>query len=753
MVSADQHVHIWDGDSWEDAGALRGPEGPEGPAGPAGDSHVPIPVPIDDNGRVATAQRNGSVMWDDPIMGNKQAEELYALLAGPDSTIISSNITDYNPGGLYNKGQIVNDNGRLYYARKDTTALLTSADDWIEMSLPLLAEQVAAGPTGTFVIRNSNANLPTFDSGRAYTMGTVIIGSDGNVWAAMRNIAAGGQEPGLPRWAQGWMLASGEDILYYLTRNMARDDIDDATIRGMLSVNGASSSMLSGPFDPTLTYSDYAVVTHQGVTFVAPDGWAPGMTAPSVNSRDGSAPWVPILTTESSLMLMGLTQGGKIGVWMGGYSYPDKTCVLHNGALWQNLTGAVVDSKTPGTDPEWTRVTFADFLGGGTLDGLTDVDVHLSATGMMLTKQIDGTWKGQNLTARPLNWLSDVQAPADTPAGNVLGTSGEGVWEPLPLAYIEQEIVGPLQAQIGDAATVAAHTDLVGYIGEVADRVAAIEGSGEPPVAADHLFVDNYGGGFIRVMPGPAAATTIDVALATTAGPGGALYPTLGDIPGQAAVWVDFGGTLGHVKTATGTDVLGATLKEWTRKGAVLNVHKDATDPAHPVMVVDSIAVPTPAGSSLALGDLHDVSVGGATTGQVLGKTDTGWGPVAAQSGPAGPQGPAGADGAPGAKGDKGDPGEAGPAGADGAQGPAGPAGPTAVSADAGNTAVLGTDSLLFVPHDATKANLAGAAFTGTVTAPGLAPDAGASVRNTFFLTAPPDDTLGNDGDIAIVVA
>jgi hypothetical protein len=45
-----------------------------------------------------------------------------------------------------------------------------------------------------------------------------------------------------------------------------------------------------------------------------------------------------------------------------------------------------------------------------------------------------------------------------------------------------------------------------------------------------------------------------------------------------------------------------------------------------------------------------------------------------------------------------------------------------------------------------------GAAFTGTVTAPGLAPDAGASVRNTFFLTAAPPDTLGNDGDLAVVL-
>ena len=60
-------------------------------------------------------------------------------------------------------------------------------------------------------------------------------------------------------------------------------------------------------------------------------------------------------------------------------------------------------------------------------------------------------------------------------------------------------------------------------------------------------------------------------------------------------------------------------------------------------------------------------------------------GPAGADSTVAGPQGPAGADGAPGA------------AGVDGA---AGPAGPTAISADAGNIAALGTDSLIFVSGD-----------------------------------------------------
>jgi len=56
-------------------------------------------------------------------------------------------------------------------------------------------------------------------------------------------------------------------------------------------------------------------------------------------------------------------------------------------------------------------------------------------------------------------------------------------------------------------------------------------------------------------------------------------------------------------------------------------------------------------------------------------------------------------------------------------------------------------------PPDLTPyAQLSGAAFTGPVTAPGLGADEGPSVRNTYFLTAPPDDALGNDGDVAIVI-
>ena len=122
----------------------------------------------------------------------------------------------------------------------------------------------------------------------------------------------------------------------------------------------------------------------------------------------------------------------------------------------------------------------------------------------------------------------------------------------------------------------------------------------------------------------------------------------------------------------------------------------------------------------------------------ILNRSTSGTGPTGPQ-GEVGPQGPAGADGAPGADstvpgpqgevgpagpagadstvpGPQGEVGPAGPAGADstvpgpagadgapgadGAAGPAGPAGPTAISADAGNIAALGTDSLIFVSGD-----------------------------------------------------
>jgi hypothetical protein len=105
------------------------------------------------------------------------------------------------------------------------------------------------------------------------------------------------------------------------------------------------------------------------------------------------------------------------------------------------------------------------------------------------------------------------------------------------------------------------------------------------------------------------------------------------------------------------------------------------------------------AGSDGADGQAATVEVGATVTGAAgtsASVVNTGTSGAAVFEftipvGATGPAGPAGADSTV--------PGPAGPAGADSTvPGPVGPAGPTAVSADAANTSVLGTDGLVFTP-------------------------------------------------------
>jgi hypothetical protein len=47
--------------------------------------------------------------------------------------------------------------------------------------------------------------------------------------------------------------------------------------------------------------------------------------------------------------------------------------------------------------------------------------------------------------------------------------------------------------------------------------------------------------------------------------------------------------------------VLGSTLKEWIRRGAVYSAHKDTTDPAHPNLVIDGEVAPPPPADTVAV--------------------------------------------------------------------------------------------------------------------------------------------------------
>jgi hypothetical protein len=258
------------------------------------------------------------------------------------------------------------------------------------------------------------------------------------------------------------------------------------------------------------------------------------------------------------------------------------------------------------------------------LDDIGDVDVSLSATGMSLIKQVDGTWKGQNIRVS-LNQLTDVTAPATTPPNSLLGTVGEGAtpgqaeWEPLHLDYVQQVVLGPIPSSVAD----------------LSQRVTELEHTGEIVPPDLELTVDLYSGSFTRIIGcDPVTASPskrIRVTLATAPGPNGAVFATLADISGTGAVWADFGGTLGKVVDTSGTGINGAALKEAIRRGQIVTVHR-GTDGSHPTLVVEQVENPADAGSSLTLDALKDVTAPANTAaGMLLGTTAAGaWGPVAA---------------------------------------------------------------------------------------------------------------------------
>ncbi len=196
---------------------------------------------------------------------------------------------------------------------------------------------------------------------------------------------------------------------------------------------------------------------------------------------------------------------------------------------------------------------------------------------------------------------------------------------------------------------------------------------------------------------------------------------------------------------------VGDGITAWASLVPIGGVSPEAIEAA-----VEAYLTATPPGA-VALTDLTDVDATGQADGDVLLRSGGVWGPATPPVGPVGPQGPAGPagetgatgatgpagpagetgpqgpqgvpgeTGATGPAGPQGDPGATGPAGADGADGATGPAGPTAVSADAGNLATLGTDSLLMVAPEAVQ-DVVGAMVTaaggsyndgaGTITLP-----------------------------------
>jgi len=152
--------------------------------------------------------------------------------------------------------------------------------------------------------------------------------------------------------------------------------------------------------------------------------------------------------------------------------------------------------------------------------------------------------------------------------------------------------------------------------------------------------------------------------------------------------------------------------QDWVYAGAIQGVQgvQGVQGPVGPEGPAGADGATGPAGPK---GDTGDQGPPGETSGVVGPEGPQGPPGADGATGPAGPQGdvgPAGAKGDPGIQGPQGvagADGATGPAGADGApgvDGPAGPAGadgapgPSAVSADADNATIIGTDGLVYTP-------------------------------------------------------
>lgn len=104
-----------------------------------------------------------------------------------------------------------------------------------------------------------------------------------------------------------------------------------------------------------------------------------------------------------------------------------------------------------------------------------------------------------------------------------------------------------------------------------------------PPVANSDLAVDNYSDGFVRIQYLPllddqAQHDGLSLGLATVPGTNGVLLPDLNALEAlHGDVWYDHNGTLGHVLTASGTNLGPTMLARYIREHRTIDARLDLT--------------------------------------------------------------------------------------------------------------------------------------------------------------------------------
>jgi hypothetical protein len=701
------HAHMWTGSAWLDLGTLTGPAGPAGPAGPIGpkgdtgaDSTVPGPAgatgPQGPIGPQGTALTIGAVV---PTVGDLPAT-----------------------GAAPNEAHFVTGTGNIYvWAGAGAGDLSTPGRGWVDLG----HVQGPQGPQGPQGIQGPPG--PKGDPGTGGTGGT---GTDDD------------------------MNFRGDFVPGTASDTFAKGDV--VRFGGTLWIANAATDAATNPANPTWE----ELLPPPGAGTVGPQGPAGADGAPGPKGDPGAdgavGPTGPAGAKgdtgpqgpAGTALTVGATVATKGDLPATGAAVDEVHFVSDTGDLW-----VWVGAGQPGAD--------ATSPGGGWQD-LGHVQGPAGPAGPKGDPGTGFVLKGAVPTKTDL--------PASAQPGDAYVTADNGhafVWDGTGW-----QDAGQLQGPKGDKGDPgpAGADGAQGPKGDTGaagadSTVAGPQGpKGDPGADGAKGDKGDKGDQGVQGVQGPVGTgLTIGAAVATVA-----------DLPAAGAAIDET-----HLVTSTGD------LWVWVGAGA------PGADPASPgAGWIDLGHVQGPQGVPGVQGNVGPKGDPGAT------------GPAGADGaqGPKGDPGPAGADGAQGPKGDP------GPAGADGATGPAGaagtsfvwkgeyaptgyavndvvswqgtsyvciaavaagtptpdadtaswkvmaakgadgaagPAGPTAVSAQTPNLASLGSDGLLRVAPD----------FAVPTTSPGKAPDAGAALRNTFFLTAPPDDALGQDGDMAVVIA
>jgi hypothetical protein len=243
------------------------------------------------------------------------------------------------------------------------------------------------------------------------------------------------------------------------------------------------------PYDPAATYAEGALVFNDGLIWKAPTGGVnPGDSEPPTAENGGDWFFGPFTLMSTSAFVDSVSDIAADASSEAGTAKEiaeaavpmDPTNVIH---LWNANTAYKAGQVCRVYGANGEKLYFSSDIdqSGGEAPSPTNVQTWTRVSGI-------GMLGNPYLFWHPLDHLQDVTAPADTPAGKVLGTTAVGAWGPIdaPDSLAALDVVYPGWRPYDPTVTYE-EGDLVfndGLIWQARGTIAP--GDSEPPTAANN---------------------------------------------------------------------------------------------------------------------------------------------------------------------------------------------------------------------------------------------------------------------------